>query len=263
MAQLPALEITDKDGWRKAHPLQKRLVHIGSAAQNDIVLESWRGTGVAPRHLQLIALPAGPAAFRLINLADADVALGAAGERTLAPRASADIGPGEHIRLGDFALVLGFVVSRPVGEPNGGGDTQLAPPAAVSGAASTQASSTAIGLELFLPYTQLGPERPIEGAVIVRNLGNKPAVQFKLAVEGLPTACYEMGAGPLLFPNAEKEIYLRLRHPQGPALPAGEHRFQVHAKAPEAYPGEHATVAQSIHVLPFYKHRVRLVTPEK
>lgn len=261
MDQQNSLEITDKDGWRKVHSFQKRLVHIGSAPQNDIVLEGWRGGGVTSRHLQLIALPAGQGGYRLVNLGDTDVLLGAAGDQVLAPRSATNIADGEHIKLGDFALVLraGQGFSGAVG----GVSTAVASDRErFSGPASAEASSPVIGLELFLPQTQLGPDRPIDGAVIVRNLGDKPGVQFKLAVEGLHADCYAMGAGPLLFPNAEKEVSLRLSHPRGPRLLAGDHRFNVRATAPEAYPGESAAVSQVVHVLPFYKHGLRLVTTE-
>ena len=54
----PQVEVVDRDGWRKAFPLEKHIVHIGSDPRNDVVLDSRRGAGVAARHLQLIALPA-------------------------------------------------------------------------------------------------------------------------------------------------------------------------------------------------------------
>ena len=131
-----------------------------------------------------------------------------------------------------------------------------------SGVASAEASSQAIGLELFLPKTLLEPDQPIDGSVIVRNLGKKPAVQFKLAVEGLHPDCYDIGAGPLLFPDAEKEVLFCVTHPKDPSLAAGDHRVKISAKAPEAYPEGNVTVSQVIRVLPYFKHELRLVTAE-
>ena len=235
MDQHISVVIKDKDGWRKAFPLQKRLIHMGSDPQNDVVLESWRGAGVAPRHLQLIAVPDSEEEYRLVNLGDTDIWLGATSDRALAPRAAANITTGEQIRVGDFSVLLnGEGLGGVADEVSASGTGERTP---LSGPASTQASSRVIGLELFLPRIELDPDHPIEGSVIVRNLGTKPAVQFRLAVEGLHPDCYDIGAGPLLFPNAEKEVYLRLFHPRGPNLLAGEHRFSIRAKAPEAYPG--------------------------
>lgn len=259
MTQNSVLDIIDRDGWRKAHPFQKRIIHIGSDAQNDIVLSSWRGGGVAPRHLQLITLPDSQGVYRLVNLGDTDILLGAAGDRALAPRAAVEITSGEQVRLGDFSLIF-----RGRGELTGVADsvpvTGVVGAAHTSGFASTQASSRLIGLELFLPTNQLEPDRSIDGSLMVRNLGDKPAVQFKLAVEGLHPDCYDIGTGPLLFPNAEREVFFHLFHPRGPNLLAGKHRFSVRAKAPEAYPGESVTVSQVVHVLPFFDYTLRLVT---
>ena len=259
MDQNISVVIRDKDGWRKVFPLQKRLIHIGSDIQNDVVLENWRGAGVAPRHLQLIAGDSDEE-YRLVNLGDTDIRLGATGDRVLEPRSAANISTGEHIRVGDFSVLLNCDllggIADEVPASDAGDRTRHPGPAS-----SAQASSRVIGLELFLPKIELDPDHPIEGSVIVRNLGTQPAVQFKLAVEGLHPDCYDIGAGPLLFPNAEKEVYLRLFHPRGPNLLAGEHRFSVRAKAPEAYPEESVKVSKAIRVLPFHNHTVRLVTP--
>jgi hypothetical protein len=244
----PQVEVVDRDGWRKAFPLEKHIVHIGSDPRNDIVLDSRRGAGVAARHLQLIALPANPG-YRLVNLGDGDILLGESGERVLAPRSATDIADGAVLRVGDFTLLVccGEAALTVAGDAR--------PP----GPMEAEASSQVIGLRLVLPQTHLKPGEPIDGAVVVRNLGDQPGVQFKLAVEGLHPDCYGIGAGPLLFPNAEKETLFRLSHPQSPCMPAGDHRFSVRATAPGAYPGESAVISQTIRMAPFYHHSLRLV----
>lgn len=256
------VEITDKDGWRKEFPLQKTIIHIGSDSGNDIVLEGWRGGGAASRHLQLISGLGDKQGYRAINLGDAGISMG---DRVLSPLSATDIADGERLQVGEFTLVFRL---RERGT--------AAPPAVVSSedvsvvVDSEDASakvvgedtSPVIGLSLSLPQSSLEPEHPIEGSVTVRNLGNRPGVQFKLAMEGLDPEVYEMGPGPILFPNAEKEVFLRLRHPQGPHPPAGEHRIRIRITAPEAYPGQSATVSRDIQILPFYKHTLRLVAPD-
>ncbi len=256
MEQHGKLEVTDAEGWRTEFLLKKHIVHIGSALGSDIVLSQGHGGGVAPRHVQLIALPAVPRTYRIVNLGDTDVALGAAGDRLLTPRSSTELADGEFIRLGDFVLVLrcgeglaGFV--PPAGE--------LAVPQVVN----AESGSQVIGLRLSLPQTYLAPGVPVDGSVVVRNLGDQRGVQFKLAVEGLDPDCYDVGAGPLLFPNAEKDVFLRLYHPLRAVPPAGEHNLSVCATAPDVYPGERVVVSQTIRILPFYKHKLRLVTKER
>ncbi|MBN1140145.1 MAG: hypothetical protein JXM73_26480 [Anaerolineae bacterium] len=254
--------ITDRDGWYKEFELGKNLIYIGSDPSNDIALPVSRGAGIAPRHLQLVRAQGDRQQYHVVNLGDTDVALGQSGDRILAPRSAADIAPGDRLQLGEFALVFFAGTSEASWEPvavtsNRGPERGMAlyQPAA----AQEQYPSTVIGLKLLLPHTTLDPIRPLTGAITLRNLGNKPGVQFKLEVEGLEPDCYDIGPGPILFPNAEKEVPLRLHHPRRPQLPAGEHRIAIHASAPEAYPGEIATVSQTLRFLPYYHHTLRLV----
>ncbi len=249
----PRVEVVDRDGWRKAFPLEKHIVHIGSDPRNDVVLDGRRGAGVAARHLQLIALPANPPGYRLVNLGDGDISLGESGERVIAPRSATDIADGTVLIVGDFTLLVCC------GEATAANDAAAVGDARPPGATGAEASSQVIGLRLVLPQTHLKPGQPIDGAVVVRNLGDQPGVQFKLAVEGLHPDCYGIGAGPLLFPNAEKETFFRLSHPQSPCMSAGDHRFTLRATAPGAYPGENAAISQTIHMAPFYHHSLRLV----
>jgi hypothetical protein len=83
-----------------------------------------------------------------------------------------------------------------------------------------------------------------------------------MELEGWPSDQYDIGPGPILYPNAEKEVFFRLRHPRGPDLPAGKHRICVRALAPQAYPDQSVEVSQEIEVLPFYSHTLRLVSAE-
>jgi hypothetical protein len=257
----PQVEVVDRDGWRKAFPLEKHIVHIGSDPRNDVVLDSRRGAGVAARHLQLIALPANLPGYRLVNLGDGDILLGESGERVLAPRSATDIADGAVLRVGDFTLLVCCGEAAAAGKAAAAGEAAatVVGDARPPGPLGAEASSQVIGLRLVLPQTHLKPGEPIDGAVVVRNLGDQPGVQFKLAVEGLHPDCYGIGAGPLLFPNAEKETFFRLSHPRSPCMSAGDHRFTVRATAPGAYPGESAVISQTIQMAPFYHHSLRLV----
>ena len=240
MNSIHKIEITDKDGWRKEFRLSNNIIHIGTDPRNDIVLDREGSDGIAAQHAQLIALPEG---FRLINLAEVDVLLGPSGDRSVSPHASAELADGEQIIIGDFTLVLGS-----------GGVGSLAIADAIV--------SDAIGLSLLLSQTELHPDHPLDGSVMVHNRGNQPGAQFKLEVEGLEPDNYDIGPGPILYPNAEKEVLFRLYHPRRPAPPAGEHRVSFRATAPEAYPGQSAVVAQTLNVLPFYEHQLHLLGPD-
>jgi len=257
--------ITDKNGWERELPLQKNLIHIGSEPRNDIVLELGRGSGVAPRHLQLISVQGDGQRYRAINLGNTDILLGESGDTVLSPRSSADIVDGAQLRVGDFTLTFHLTgsVRQGVSQQTAAYEGQATARPVAQGAfpdTVKEETSDVIGLKLILPWAPLDPERPLEGSVVVHNLGNKPGVQFKLEVEGLEPDCYEMGPGPILFPNVEKAVFLRLYHPRGPRPVAGEHHIRIRATAPEAYPGASAAVSQEIQILPFYNHSLRLMT---
>lgn len=251
MNQGNRIEIVDRDGWRKEFPLQKPLIYVGSDAGNDVMLPASRGAGVEGRHLQLVAAPGSSAGYRAINLGSAELALGAAGERRLLPHSAIDVANGDRLSLGDFVLTFYGVPAAALAP------TRVSPSAITL---PNEGSSQSIGLQLSLPRRELGAAGPLEGTITVRNAGSVPGVQFRLELEGLDEDCYKMGSGPILFPNVEKGVLLRLNHPKRPGLPAGHHKIVVRATAPEAYPGEVVAVAQEIEILPFYHHSLRLLS---
>ena len=239
------LEITDKSGWRKEFPLEKNIVHIGSDAHNDIVLDSWRGTGIDRRHIQLIRLPG--QGYRLINMGTTDIWYGPGGGQSLGSLSSIELSDGLTFKVGDFAFVVH------------GGDAPAMGAISTSTSTSAEAAGAgAIGLSLHLPPTLIKPDRAVDGSITVRNLGEKSGVQFKLEVEGLETDAYEIGPGPILFPNGEKEVFFRIRHPRRPNPPAGDRLFTIRVTAPGAYAGEGAAVSQTIQIAPFFSHEMSL-----
>jgi hypothetical protein len=237
------VDVVDRDGWHKEFPLAKAIVSIGSDPRNDVVLERTRGGGVSPRHLQLIAAGTG---YRLINMGDTEIRLGPAQDRSLAPRAFVEISSSEKVQVGDFSLVFYGGGAQPMARGGGSGRT------------GRDSKSAAIGLTLALAGTKLAVGQPLDGTVTIRNQGDKTGVQFTLEADGLEADCVEIGPAPILFPNAEKEVFLRVRHPQAARPLAGEFRFRIRASAPNSYPGESTTATAVIQVEPFYSHELRL-----
>lgn len=253
MSQFGRIEVADKEGWRREHPLQKNIIHVGSDARNDVVLDSAHGSGVSPRHLQLIALDS--QGFRMVNIGSTEVLIGAVGERSVPPLGVLDISSGERVKLGDFLLTL---------YSGAGGISAGGAAAAVGGSSGSGAERTSgsVGLTVSFPNTTLSPTRPLDGIVNVRNLGEKTGVQFRIEIEGLEPDYYEIGPGPILFPGAEKSVSLRIHHPRKAEPPAGDLRLRIRATAPSAYPGDSAQVTQIIRLLPYHTFKLRLVIPE-
>lgn len=286
------IQITDKDGWRKTFVLDKNIVHVGADPANDVVLESWRGSGVALRHLQMLRLAQDSgAAYRLVNLGDAELRLRGENERVVSSHSMEDISGGDSLRLGDFTLVFRMQADGPLrsdGAQLGPAVVDAAAPAAAAVTASplrsdsiqtkvpdmqggvlssadvwTDQASSTIGLSLSLEQTDLDPDMPLEGKVTIRNLGQQTGVQFRLELDGLDPECYTLGPGLILFPNAEREMQLVLHHPRRPSPPAGKRRIAVRATAPVVYPGERAVVSVTVDIKPFYDQRLRVVESEQ
>ncbi len=267
MDAMNRVEISDKDGWRKEFPLSKSLLYVGSGPDVDVRLDPNRGGGVMPRHLQLVTLPGTGNCYLAINLEVAEISV--AGNRKLPPHGAVELADGDFIRLGDFVLTFRLTKAaeaypRPLPAAAQGtasraqvaGDDSAPAPVVSSQAESV---SNIIGLTLAFRQTDLETDHPIDGSVIVRNQGTRPGVQFRLELEGLPPDRYTIGPGPILFPNGEKEVYVRLMHPLAPTPEAGECNIKIRASAPDAYPGESTTLTQVIRIQPFYSHTLRLL----
>jgi hypothetical protein len=262
------VEIIDVGGWRKTYPLNKNIIHIGSDARNDIAIESYHGAGLAARHVQLITSLTGAQGYRLINIGPLELRSGEDAARLIAPRSAIDLADGEVIKLGDFTFIfrratpgplpLGPLPPDPLPPgplPPGPLPPGPLPPGPIS-------SSTAISATLNLPQTKLAPDQVIDGSITIQNLGDQTGVQFKIEVDGLNANCWEIGPGPILFPNAAKQVLFRVRHPMQPIPSAGEHRFTIRVTAPGVYSGEVAVVNGTITILPFFKHELKLAFTE-
>ena len=252
------VEVIDRDGWRRVYPLDKNLIYIGSGSQNDIILAGNRGAGVAPRHIQLIPRPSGGVGYRLINLSDQDIPLGQENQQIVPPRSFVDITAGQQLLLGEFKLVFHGGGPSNGWAPAIAGQPASASPTAAISAEPTETLSQSIALSINLADTNLSPARPLEGRVMIKNIGQALGVQFILELEGLESDFYELEPGPVLFPNAEAELVLRLHHPHQPEPQAGPHRIAIRAAAPDAYPNERVTVGKMINILPYFSHQISL-----
>ena len=259
MAQRGTVAVIDKGGWSRSFPLNKNIIHIGSDARNDIVIETWHGAGLAARHLQLVPSPTSGLGYRLVNMGPIEVLL-EPNRGALLPRAAADLADGDTARLGELTFVFH---GEGAGAPLAATGVAVAPPATANHPALAAAARNGnpIGLHLTLAHALLAPGQPIDGAIVIKNQGNQgetTGVQFKIEVKGFEPDSYELGPAPILFPDVEKPVLFRLRHPHKPNPPAGDCRLTIRVTAPNTYPGEAATVSQVIQIAAYIKHSLSL-----
>ena len=233
------LEIKDRYGWVRSFKLGQHITHMGTDPNNDIVLEDWRADEAPPIRLQVIFMEHG---FKVVNLGTSRFELNDAAGQVLGPLTSIPVESGETIMIADFSLTFRVGV--------------------IQGVMGSDVTSPNIGLSLSLPTTTIDPHYPAQGAVTVRNLGTATGAQFKMAVEGLDASCYEcveIEPGPILYPDASREVEFKLVHPHSPSFLAGDYRIRIRVTAPDAYPDEASTVSEIVHILPFYHHTTRLI----
>lgn len=236
------IQVVDRGGWQKRYPLVKAITQIGSDPRSDIVLDASRGVGVEGRHVQIICWSVAGQGYRLVNIANTDVALSEDGGRILAPRSATEVGDGDTFRIGEFSLSMRLSGDR----DTLGHQSQH----------TVQAEEQCIGMDVVLSMTQLAPNRTVEGAIVLRNLGDQNNVQFELDLEGLPSECYDIEPAPILFAGAEQRVLLRLHH-TGKQPIAGTRTIEIHASAPRSYICNEVVVHRTIEVLPHYQYGLR------
>ncbi len=277
------VEISDREGWVKRQALDRLLIHIGSDPRNDIVLHPSRGGGVVARHAQIIA-PIGQHTLRVVNLSPADLKLEGATSVVIPPRGAQAVRVGDCLCIGDFRLRFIPAPATLNGElaPLGSsGTVEVTAPLAtvVEAQPALQVTSqveqtapprpsppppSAIEAELHFNSDNLQVHAPLDGRLTVRNRGDKAGVQFHIEVSGVPEEVYQIGAAPVLFPNAEKTILIRLTHPRSSALLYGAHTLTVRVSAPEAYPDQEVLLKHTLYVQPYLSCALRILTnPEE
>lgn len=237
MAQENKIEVINKLGWRKEFVLEKSIVQIGRDERNDVILDDGMESDISARHAQLLPSAANRNGMRLINLSTSPITIFKQGQtqeaagKTLEPRSSVEIVSGDRAKMGSFTLVFH------------GGDTR----------------SEVVRLSVDMPDTHLVLDKPLRGTLKIQHVGDKAAVQFRVEVAGWESQFIEIAPGPVLFPNAEKSVEFRVMHPKRAKPPAGAHQLTFVVTAPDAYPGEEATLNHTIQIAPFFDHRMRVV----
>jgi hypothetical protein len=245
-----SLQVIDRSGWTKSFSLEKALLMVGTASYNDIVLPDEPGSGVAPVHLQVMRPALEVGRIRVVNLASSACALVKAPHSSAsAPRSSASTpeavslfpdqagsAPAENIPVagsasiemesGDTLILGGFRLVFSLRMLNGI-------------ALSTRSEN--IGIRLEFPNRTLRPGKGLAGQITVINFGSQKRCQFELELEGLPQDCYQIEPAPILFPNSDERLQIRLlhrcTHPAG-----GLQKIWLHAVAAAAYPTEELTL---------------------
>ncbi len=231
VAAAARLEIVNREGWSKDFLLQRSLAYVGSQIGSDVYLPQ---PDVAPRHIQFVPSPIDRTGYRLMNFSAMPLALRLANgqARTVAPRASVDVADGDAVELAGYAIVYRS------------GDMQ----------------SAAIEARVDLDQNRLEVDRPLEGGLYIRNVGNKAGVQFDVQVQGFDPRFLQIEPGPVLFPGAEKRVGFHLVHPRQALPPAGNHTITFVVTAPGVYTGESAIVRATVAVAPYFAHAVRFIT---
>jgi hypothetical protein len=229
MAYYGSIQVQDRSGWVKTFRLEKALVMVGSAAVNDIVLPVERGEDVFPVHLQLLHPQPELMQVRAVNLANSAIPMqraNTAGAGSISANASQDLQHGDALQVGQFTLTLSI--------QSGEGFSRAA-------------RSEHLGLKLELPTATLRAAKQLDGLLTVTNFGAQKRGQFEIDLEGLPLDCYQIDPAPLLYPNGEEQLRIRLFH-RGTRPLAGARPICLRMTASAAYPTEEVVLPVNLEV---------------
>jgi len=226
------LKITDENGWSKSVKLTKAITLVGRAITCDIQLNSIK---IPLIQMQILCSTDLPTGCRLVNLSDSVVVSSNGVPATIDQFASYDVRHQDEMGLGDYHILFELPLS-------------------------TNFVQKTSSMEAALSFSNavLRPEFPLEGKLIVTNVGKRKETQFQVDLQGLPPDCYLIDPIPLLYPGAQEEIRLRLFHkllyPE-----VGIHPIFIIVTAPNSYPGEELSIAQNIYVLPVFNQKLEVL----
>jgi hypothetical protein len=226
------LLIFEKSGWSMPVKIERATTRIGSAASNDVRLQSAQ---IAAVHLQVFYSPDLPSSCKVVNMAnDIQVKIGQ-DTRQLSKYGRLDIYDGNEIMLGDYRIKFNLPINSRVVQ-----------------------SAKLIEASLIFAEAVLRPEYETVGQLTVKNAGERPKCQFQVDIDGLPEDCYQIDPIPLMYPGAREEVRVRIFHRQL-YPPAGLQKIIFKISAPESYPGENFVIEQGLYVWPVFDQSFDLI----
>jgi hypothetical protein len=226
------LLLIDKNGWTKSVKIEKAITRLGTAASNDVQLQS---QAIAAVHVQLIYTPELPASCKLVNLASEIVVHGDDDAYPIPRLGNIELRDGDEIELGEFRVALKIPL-----------------------AAEYLRKSNQIDASLSLPEAVMRPDMTTIGQLTIKNIGMQPDCQFRVILQGLPQDCYQIDPIPLMYPDAQEDVRLQFFHRKHyPSV--GFHDVSIHISAPTNYPGEELIIKQGLYVVPVFDQEIALL----
>lgn len=241
-----SLIIRHSDGRYETRLLDKATFDIGSAADNDLVLDD---PAVAPHHLQLVSDGRGSAVLDLGSAAG--TLLG--GQRL--DQSQQRLESGAILKLGGARIVVNLdppatdsTLSDLLGAPLGGAPPAAAQPPVPRRPAAAGAAD--IQLRLSAEALQVEAGKSMSVRVTVRNRASF-VDQVDLAVEGVPASWVTVKPDShALYPDASASAEVVFQPPRAPQSEAKTYPINVVATSRED-PEARSTVQLTLAILPF------------
>jgi len=217
------LIVFEQSGWIKPVKIEKSITRVGSAAGNDVQIDS---TNISPVQLQIIYSPEQANRCKVMNLSGT-LNLKSSGKLSALPAfTTVDMYDGDEIELAEYRLQVKLPLNS-----------------------SLLKTSSVIDASLRFSDPVLRPEYPTTGQLTIKNNGEREAGQFLVSITGLPEDCFHIDPVPLMYPGAQEETGICLFHHMTYPL-AGYHTLTVTVSAPDTYPGEVLLLQQKLFVSP-------------
>ena len=154
--------VINESDWEKAYDFDKTIIRIGNQPSCDIQL---KGNGIQPLQLQLVRTAGKNTGYMMRIFAD-NVMI-SRGDQSFAGKKVApyEVLDGDKVSFSSFRLVISL------------GDEQ-----------SKVRKSTHIEAEMNLTKRDLSPDSPINGILVLKNVGTEKPCQFRMHISGISAA---------------------------------------------------------------------------
>lgn len=223
--------LNEQNGRQTSFIPNKSIVSVGYAPSCDLKLAPNIGS---PIHLQVIySVDQNLDRCKIIIFGPETTLIRQSKRTALSPSSQIEVFDKDEIQIGPY--ILFFELANTSGIIKG---------------------SSVISASLVFRQTTLSPEKSTIGLLKLQNLG-QISCQFQLEISGLPGDCIRHNPIPMLPPQGQGQVEIRLSH-HGRHPSAGMHELKFAVASSQAYPGEEVVLIQPIYVSANFEAQIDL-----
>ena len=219
------IRIFNESDWEKTYEFDKSIIRIGSQVSCDIQL---RDANIQPLMMQIVRIGGADDSYNIRFFAD-NIMLIRGNQNFMTDQISPyNLLDGDKITFSHYRLIF-----------------------SVENEKKRIRTSPHMKAEMFLSKRELLLGSPINGMVLLTNLGTEKPCQFRMQISGIPADCLHSAPLPYLYPGTSSTVAFIISHLQTRPSP-GFHTVSLTLSAENEYFGELLEFNQDIYVEPIF-----------